>query len=655
MSSQFGSHSLTSRSKQGVAMQEKNRRYSIPTSGNLSRVERPQRLNAKGTDSLTNEPIRPFSPPSVSQTYRPSGRFDLQVTRPSISPTPPPNNNEIDRPSSRRCLSTPKHNTCLDTSTFSQHLPKRETMLSIQDVKLCKHTSLGQLSNGCHTSADFSTEPLHRKEMLPCISEYWASRIPDYFKAFRDRTLPDWDPDEEYQALLDFTYPLRPLNFTSKDLLDGEDLSCGSCFKDPGIVADGSLLSPANTLTSKSTLTLPAYQTSSSDIANPSWAYNNLRESVAAPRRSSSPLPSCNQPSNLTSPLTLKARLSTKSFLEHSRINKAQLSDSLINSTITSDCTLTNSITDSGFLSKNSSEEFTNHLISGDDSTSFLSTAQILPLNKEWGSDEEYLSLPYKLNELEDLARQLENLSAHLDESADVTGVNVTTRDVDVHDGGAQDILSDLGGSSRDLTQLYRQQGSEPINTCDYSESEDAVMELKKATDFIRKLGRWPGSRLTNQQFPQVTEEKQNGDCLLIHIQNFSTKLEEMVQWLYKVAETTDNWTPPQPEMESIKSSLDVCMAFKNDVNEHRELTESVLKSGEILLKSVIDTTPVLKETLDLIARQSKKLNGHAAHLYSSVLTAMNMVKDDLETKQRELEAAGLERQLSPTEDCKWL
>ncbi|XP_069787845.1 centrosomal protein of 68 kDa [Narcine bancroftii] len=610
-------------------MQEMNRRYFVPATDNLSSVALLHRLNTEGTDSMPNEPVQPRTPLTVSPTYEPTGRFDPQMMKHSSSSILSPKSNENDRLNSQKSLSTPKHDTCRDVSVYSQSLPKRKTMSTIQDVKLYKHTSLGQLSNGSYTSTDVKTDPPRRKEMVSCLSEYWAYRIPDYFKAFKDRSLPDWDPNEEYQALLDFTYPLRPLDFASNDLSNGEDLSSDSCFKDSGILNDGSLLSPGNTPTSKSTLSLPTHQNSSSNTAHADWAHSSLAESVPAPRRSSSPLHVHSPSSNLASSPIFKARLAPKPFVEHSRFSKAQLSDSLINSTIVSDCTLVNSITDSGFISKNSNEEFANHLISGDD-ISFISTTQIPPLNKEWESDEEYLTLPYKINELEDLAQQLEGLSAHLDESAGVTSANVVTHDVDI-----QDIHSDPDNNTH-LPLLYCQQESEPVNIHHCPESEDTVVELRKATDFVRKLRGWSGSQLTTRHLPRITEEKQNSDCLLIHIQNFCSKMEELLKWLYQVAETTENWIPPQPEMESIKSSLDVCMAFKNDVNEHQELTQSVLKSGDILLKSVIDITPVLKETLELIARQSKQFNEHAAHLYSSVLTAINIVKDDLETKQHE-------------------
>uniref|UniRef100_UPI00398EF7CC centrosomal protein of 68 kDa isoform X2 n=1 Tax=Pristiophorus japonicus TaxID=55135 RepID=UPI00398EF7CC len=664
ISSQFTSRTITSRSKQGVVMQELKKRYALPNSGYSSRVVPSQSMNANGTNSLPCESFQSSdhvdhpksSPPSVSQTNEPSGSFDQMIAKHSISSPPPPKNYEVERPDSGRCLSTPRYSTCLDTCTFSQCLPKTKATLSLQNVKLHKYRSLGQISNECLAPTVSNHKPLYRKEMLPYISEYWAYRPPDSFRPSKDRTLPDWDPDEEYQALLDFTYPLRPGHYTSKDSLDGDDLSSDSCLKDSGIVADSSLPSLSNTLTSKSMLSFPAYQSSPSNTANPAWDYSSHRGYVDPPHRSSRPLHIYNQPSSLSSHSTYKARPS----VEHSTNNKAQLSESLSNSAITFGCSLATTVADSSFLSKSSNEGFSNHVISGRDSTGFIPTTQILPLNKEWESDEEYLALPYKLNELEALAQQLENLSVHLDNKSTCAtnankGIVKPTKDTTIQGGRTEDTLIDHG-SGAEVTQSTCQLESDPIYTPKGLGCEDTIMELKKINNFIKKLGRWPGSRLmSNQQLQHGTKEQKNDDGLLAHIQNFSTKLEEMVQWLYEVAETMDNWISPQPEMESIKSSLDVCMAFKNDVNEHRELTKSVLKSGEILLQSVTDITPVLKETLTLIARQSKQLNGHAAHLYSSVLAAMNIVKDDLETKQNELEAAGLGRQSSLTEDGKWL
>lgn len=46
--------------------------------------------------------------------------------------------------------------------------------------------------------------------MTPYQLNYWACAIPKASPLSPDRRSSDWDPNREYQALLDYTYPLRP-------------------------------------------------------------------------------------------------------------------------------------------------------------------------------------------------------------------------------------------------------------------------------------------------------------------------------------------------------------------------------------------------------------------------------------------------------------
>lgn len=45
--------------------------------------------------------------------------------------------------------------------------------------------------------------------MTPFQAEYWACAIPPALPLSPDRQTASWDPNREYQALLDYSYPLR--------------------------------------------------------------------------------------------------------------------------------------------------------------------------------------------------------------------------------------------------------------------------------------------------------------------------------------------------------------------------------------------------------------------------------------------------------------
>ncbi|XP_069709073.1 centrosomal protein of 68 kDa isoform X2 [Phaenicophaeus curvirostris] len=117
--------------------------------------------------------------------------------------------------------------------------------------------------------------------------------------------------------------------------------------------------------------------------------------------------------------------------------------------------------------------------------------------------------------------------------------------------------------------------------------------------------------------------------------QMFCCQLEELIHWLYNIADIADSWVPSSSDAESIKASLHRYLEFKKDVAKHRSLTESVLERGEALLDCMASNSPALKDTLGLIAKQSEVLETHAEHLYESVLAAAGPLqgKDGMEDK----------------------
>lgn len=116
----------------------------------------------------------------------------------------------------------------------------------------------------------------------------------------------------------------------------------------------------------------------------------------------------------------------------------------------------------------------------------------------------------------------------------------------------------------------------------------------------------------------------QEKHSLMEHISVFCGHLEQLIHWLYAASQTIDQLAPPTVDIHSVKSSLAQYQSFQQDVNSHMPLTSSVLQTGRLLLRCVHSTSPVLRDTLLLIESQSRLLERHTEHFFSSILSAMD-------------------------------
>ncbi|KAK7901553.1 hypothetical protein WMY93_018322 [Mugilogobius chulae] len=113
-------------------------------------------------------------------------------------------------------------------------------------------------------------------------------------------------------------------------------------------------------------------------------------------------------------------------------------------------------------------------------------------------------------------------------------------------------------------------------------------------------------------------------NSLMEHISVFCSHLEQLVRWLYVASHKIERLAPPTVDIHSVKSSLAQYQNFQRDVNSHLPLTSSVLQTGRLLLSSIHNTSPVLRDTLLLIESQSRLLERHTEHFFSSILSAMD-------------------------------
>ncbi|XP_053316997.1 centrosomal protein of 68 kDa [Spea bombifrons] len=421
--------------------------------------------------------------------------------------------------------------------------------------------------------------------------QYWACAIPDTPPPCPDRASPSWNPNKEYQELLDYTYPINSKYFISKDSEETDAL-----FPDSGIGLDScnvsfdSKLHSAGLPYQEHTLKRDRY-TKSNDLSSP-YAFSTPLQKTSAGHR----LQHRSESSNEESFEALSSGASKVDFVRESMYNFALPKYTLFNHSRSS--------TNSG-ISKQHLQQ----------SHRFIPTTKILSLHNDTDSDEEYLSLPSNLKELENLAAHLKHLSLTVNKS--------TFSDC------AQD------GESRRHWLLVGD--SEGRNSQDIKTRSVAGQGYLRDSCFESEIS---GRKETGTPFTNFSSLRDMLDSPTIHsvhenkslvqsIQKFCHHLDQLIQWLHSVSNIANKWSAPKPDVESIQSSLSLYLKFKKDITENQVLADTVVKDGELLLNRMSANSSILKDTLALVSKQSRELERQAERLYASVLDAMDTVTDD--------------------------
>uniref|UniRef100_UPI00358F08CE uncharacterized protein n=1 Tax=Myxine glutinosa TaxID=7769 RepID=UPI00358F08CE len=118
--------------------------------------------------------------------------------------------------------------------------------------------------------------------------------------------------------------------------------------------------------------------------------------------------------------------------------------------------------------------------------------------------------------------------------------------------------------------------------------------------DLVRELQR----DITHQADHAVVWQK---------IETFVQKLDQLILWLSRAMETTDDWTPPQPGLCSLRPYMERHMSFKMNVDRHQKLKRVVLEEGNDLLRHLDTNKSGLGDTLELIENQWCQLQRQVA------------------------------------------
>uniref|UniRef100_A0A8C5SRY4 Centrosomal protein of 68 kDa n=2 Tax=Laticauda laticaudata TaxID=8630 RepID=A0A8C5SRY4_LATLA len=433
------------------------------------------------------------------------------------------------------------------------------------------------------------------RRMSTFQADYWACAIPDSLPPSPDRQSPLWNPNKEYEDLLDYTYPLRPKYKLPKNLKD-------STVHDSGIDLDSLSISPESTLKSMSMW----------DQEHQTW------ESPTSQR--------------LSSPFLKKLECSVPvSHYRKSPIGKMSLADGGVGISEGMSPSLSPGYpepSNSTFIIEKEYHKKRHGCLLGRKAASgnFLRSTSVLPLQKECASDDEYLSLPPRLKELETLAQQLTDLTLTIKKP------ELGQIQEDCISMNGEQLLSEIQGDS-DGNESQWELYSDSFHTCNFQELD----EIDILRDQASKEQESEPRETASSDFPEMRcleflsiKEKKDHYSLAQCIKVFCCQLEELIRWLHKVAEGIDQWIPPKPDVESVKASFQNYLEFKKDIAEHQALTESMLHDGENLLRCMSTNSPVLQKTLGLIAKHSDMLKSHAERLYESILAAIYTLDDGL-------------------------
>ncbi|KAK4823458.1 hypothetical protein QYF61_002294 [Mycteria americana] len=500
------------------------------------------------------------------------------------------------------------------------------------------------------------------REMSSYQADYWACAIPDSLPPSPDRRSPHWNPNKEYEDLLDYAYPLKPRYKLGK--------MPEAFLHDSGIDLDSFSVSPEGTPRS----------TSIYGRGGQAWGSgeNGRRRFVASAGRSSTPGPGkrgCSGAGSYYEPLPIAKASFAKSASSRPSIGFAK--------------NVTTESAGPGSFGRAAADgrswctrgsPFPNYKGQVKSMNRFLPTTRVLPLRKEWEGDEEFLSLPPRLRELERLAQFLSDLSLtirtpghdHRKLPSHSNHRPLSSELAPFGEAGGRDER----GNIEDCAGLWhpcssRKPSWENTESCGQIH-RDPLRGLRLPTGLRDTLD---GMYLNEPRVKGHLKKSQQSESLAQCVKMFCCQLEELIRWLYHVADITDSWVPASPDAKSVKASLHrylvgiatgfsspslvlraasstkqdtagTVQEFRKDVADHRSLTESVLERGEALLNCMASNSPdvelsryyhlhhtfcfpALKDTLGLIAKQSEELETHAEHLYESVLAAMGPMQGE--------------------------
>ncbi|KAI3363172.1 hypothetical protein L3Q82_011541, partial [Scortum barcoo] len=581
-----------------------------------------------------------ISPPSVSREDlgSPLGISELRARLSHEEPTfesPFPGNRSDQRSISSSILEVQRLNLPLrprltSNVMYPTYTPRSEfsrpglTLLRLGETEETGVCQTKLCSSGGHSKGH---------PMSPYQANYWACAIPKALPPSPDRQSAGWDPNREYQALLDYTYPLTAGQVVSgwdSPELQGDAL----CQTDPNLQDSGIELDHLCSSTSLSGLGNTVSSTGQTRERS-TLSVGHMSPELQGFTKSSYGLPS-STPLSQTDPVDLSL-----DSLDYSR-NRHGMN-----------------------CHKSDSHHHWHHALSTSTTSAFIRSTSVLPQSRcVCGDlDEEFCHLPEQIEELQLLSRQVREVTAQLSQpvtaSWESLGPGTTSipssitlpekEEAEVKESERDNQDTDEGKDERGREERSAAQiaadhrDSETVKTSSGAWVETvgggmSPSSLREVEALVEQLCGFtlPGSQRSSQK------NQERSDSLMQHIQVFCSHLEQLIQQLYTMSERMEQLAAPTVDLDSVKSSLAEYQSFQREVSSHQPLTSCVLHTGQLLLKCINTTSPHLRDALLLIERQSGVLETHTQRFFSSILSAMDSLTQPSAVQQGREEDQGL-------------
>ncbi|XP_056152257.1 A-kinase anchor protein 6 [Lampris incognitus] len=282
-------------------------------------------------------------------------------------------------------------------------------------------------------------------------------------------------------------------------------------------------------------------------------------------------------------------------------------------------------------------------------------SARSSPDREHWFGSEEFLALPAQLHQTEMLAMKLESLAQTFpvvseEPLQDVDDWELTELNPDWELGASGASENNVEESGEENPSPLMQHPHGQVFHCFSTSSSDIAPSLDESIesgplsdlqseDEGRRSADRTGLQLTAppvdgrggailvQQLLEDIQQQDGDPDIWKKIECFVSQLDSFIVWLQSALDSTDNWTQPRHDLDSLRIYLETHLSFKLNVDSQSVLKESILEEGRALLEVITSHKSGLRDILQMVSSQWEQLQRQIRRQHGWMLLALRSIQ----------------------------